>query len=192
MVGTASELQLFGTGDATHKAHATVALHATFFVEQDTGAEVHMLTATELTLGINKLMGRIAVIVLAVFGAHAGFALTGFHVVFLQGAFTGLVANGAIERVVHQHEFLGGLAGVLHAGTGCRRINLHTRSHRRIAGNHQHATAGAFLFHQALASRQSPACDRGGLLVPPGTGGSYRTPANTGGNIRGEFQSRQP
>ena len=152
MVGAASELQLFGTGNRTHKAHATVALHAAFFVEQNTGTEVHMLTTTELALRINELVRRITMVVLAVFGAHTRFVLARFHIVFLKGAFTGLVANRAIEGVVHQHEFLRCLAGILHTGTGCRRINLHTRSDRRVACNHKHAAARAFLFHQALAA----------------------------------------
>ena len=111
-----------------------------------------MLTATELTLGINELVCRIAVVVLAIFGAHAGFVLSRFHVVFLQGAFTGLVANRAIERVVHQHEFLRCLAGILHTGRGCRRVNFHTRHNRRVAGNHEHTATRAFLLHQALAA----------------------------------------
>ena len=152
VVGTASKLELFVLRDATHKAYATVALHATFFVEQNARTDVHMLTATELTLRINELMFRIAVVILAVFRTEAAFVLACFHVVFLQGAFTGLVANRAIERVVHQHEFLCGLAGVLHAGAGCRGINLHTRSHRSIARNHEHATARAFLLYQALTA----------------------------------------
>ena len=91
-------------------------------------------------------------VVLAVFGTHAGFILTRFHVVFLQGALAGLVADGAVQRVVHQHEFLRGLAGVFDAGARSRGVNFHTRGHRRIAGDHQHATAGAFLLHQALAA----------------------------------------
>ena len=97
-------------------------------------------------------MFRIAVVILAVFRTEAAFVLACFHVVFLQGAFTSLVANRAIERVVHQHEFLRRLAGVLHTGRRCRRVDFHTRSNRRVAGNHEHTATRAFLLHQALAA----------------------------------------
>ncbi len=107
------EHEAVGAGDLTLETQATRAEHTTLGVEHD-GAEVLDLALVNLLL---ERGGRLVEPVP--------------HVLILQVAFAGLVADGAIDGVVDEQELEGGAPGLVHLR--CARVHHHTVGDDRVA-----------------------------------------------------------
>jgi len=83
-------------GDFIHEADAPRAEDATFIIQDDSLADIYMLRLLDLVV------------------LEPGGVLSVFHGKFLKSAFTGLVTDGAVERVVDEEKLHDPLAALLY------------------------------------------------------------------------------
>ena len=152
VVAAAGDGQLGLLRHLVHEADAAGTEDATFLVEDHRRPEVDLLAAPARTLGVDEAMISAALVILAHLVVEAAFMPTLTHVVLLQGAFAGLVADRAIQRVVHQQEFhhaLAQLDDLLAADLG---PDLEARGGLHVARDTQGPAPGTFGFHQTDAT----------------------------------------
>jgi hypothetical protein len=122
--------QLVGAGDFAGEAHAAAAEDAALGVVDDPLGEVVELGLVVLGIDVERLIRPV------------------LHLVFLQPALAGLVADAAVHRMIQGDELHDGTPG----GTNrfAVRFDLHSRSDGQVAGRHEFGTAVDL--HQADAA----------------------------------------
>jgi hypothetical protein len=132
-VAAAEDAQLVRLGDVVHEARAARAQDAALLVEHDVGAGLDALVLVVLVL------------------AHLGLIPADLHVIVLQAALAGLVADGAVERVVDQVQLQRGLLGAL-GGLGVG-LDVQALAHGQAAGDHGLGRAGHLDDAEAAVAR---------------------------------------
>jgi hypothetical protein len=122
LVAATEDAELVGLGDVVDEARAARAQDAALLVEHDVGARLDALALVLLVL------------------AHLALVLADLHVVVLKTAFAGLVADGAVERVVDEMELEGArLRALDRVRVG---LDLHALAHAGAAGDERLRRAG--------------------------------------------------